>query len=277
MDIAIHFHIKRDVLSLKRIAKYVTKQGIFQGCVERNRKKELEVHAVEWEYDSSESDETHTSFCSIEMGSVLKTEQSKKGLISVKIARKEVKLKASTGAEATVIPYNLYKIITNKPLKSLHQPLKGRLATKPIYPKRCVRLPTQHKGRKIDFVYLVVDGVFTPLLGYEACLDLKVLQFLDLLLLDLLSTQPTTIDSSRERSKSTTTLASDPVLKDYLDCFSTKPGMLPSKAHLLVDSAITPVVHPPRKIPVSMLDLTRQKLREMEEDGIIVKEEEHMP
>ena len=53
--------------------------------------------------------------------------------------------------------------------------------------------------------------------------------------------------------------------------------MLHSKVHLEVDSAVTPVVHPPRKIPVSMLDPTRQKLREMEEDGIIVKEEEHTP
>ena len=100
---------------------------------------------------------------------------------------------------------------------------------------------------------------------------------MDLLLLDSASTQPTTIDSSREQSKSTTTLESDPVLKDYLDCFSNKPGMLSSKVHLEVDSAVTPVVHPPRKIPVSMLDLARQKLREMEKDGIIVKEEEHTP
>ena len=126
-------------------------------------------------------------------------------------------------------------------------------------------------------LYHVVDGDLTPLLGCEACQDQEVLQFIDLSLLDSTSTQPTTIDSPRERSKSTTTLESDPVLKDYLHCFSNKPGMLPSKVHLEVDSAVTPVVNPPRKIPVSMLDPSRQKLREMEEDGIIVKEEEHTP
>ena len=172
----------------------------------RNKqKKEAEVHSVEREYDASESDETHTYFGSIEVGSVLKKEQSKKGLINVKISGKEVKLKADTGAEATVIPYNLYKIMTNKPLKSLHQPLKGWLATKPIYSKGCVRLPTQYKGRNIDLLYLVVDGDFTPLLmiSCEACFDLEVLQFMDLSLLDSTSTQPTTIDSSRERSKTT--------------------------------------------------------------------------
>ena len=35
-----------------------------------------------------------------------------------------------------------------------------------------------------------------------------------------------------------------------------------------------PVVHPPRKIPVAMLEPAREKLKEMEEAGIIVKEDE---
>ena len=43
-----------------------------------------------------------------------------------------------TGAEATVIPYKLYKEITNKPLHKIQQPLKGWLAPKPIHPKGSV-------------------------------------------------------------------------------------------------------------------------------------------
>ena len=43
-----------------------------------------------------------------------------------------------TGAEATVIPYKLYKEITNKPLQKIQQPLKGWLALKPIHPKGSV-------------------------------------------------------------------------------------------------------------------------------------------
>ena len=44
-----------------------------------------------------------------------------------------------------------------------------------------------------------------------------------------------------------------------------------------VDSSVPPVVHPPRKIPIALLEPPREKLTEMEEDGIIVKEEEHTP
>ena len=35
------------------------------------------------------------------------------------------------------------------------------------------------------------------------------------------------------------------------------------------------MVHPPRKIPIVRLE--REKLTEMEQDGIIVKEKEHTP
>ena len=94
--------------AFKKNCKICNKTAHFAKMCRNKQKKEPEVHSVEREYDSSESDETHTYFGSIEVGSVLKKEQSKKGLINVKIAGKEVNLKADTGAEATAIPYNLY-------------------------------------------------------------------------------------------------------------------------------------------------------------------------
>ena len=36
----------------------------------------------------------------------------------------------------------------------------------------------------MDLLYLVVDGNFTPLLGSDACLDLEVLKFMNLQLID---------------------------------------------------------------------------------------------
>ena len=69
----------------------------------------------------------------------------------------------------------------------------------------------------------------------------------------------------------------DPVLQDYKDCVSYKPGKLHNKVHLEVDPSVPPVVHPPRKIPIAPLEPAREKLTEMEEDGITVKEEEHTP
>ena len=133
-----------------------------------------------------------------------------------------------------------------------------------------LRLPTRYGSRELNLLYLVVDGNFTPLLGCDACLDLEVLEFMNLELI-------TTPESKQPEQEMPSFFQTDPVLQDYKDCFSDKPGKLPNKVHLEVDPSVPPVVHPPRKIPIALLEPAREKLTEMEEDGIIVKEEEHTP
>ena len=115
--------------------------------------------------------DVHTYFGSVELDSTSGTRTKSRSLITFKIAGKDVQIEADTGAEATVIPDELYKEITNKPLQKLHQPLKGWLAPKAIHPKGSVRLPTRYGSRELNLLYLVVDGNFTPLLGCDACLD----------------------------------------------------------------------------------------------------------
>ena len=112
----------------------------------------------------------NTYFGSIELGSVY-DRKSKKSFTTLRIEGQNVEVKADTDAEATVIPYDLYKKITKKPLQKIQQRLKGWLATKPIHPRGCVRLQTQYKNRQMNLLYLVVDGNFTPLLGCDACFD----------------------------------------------------------------------------------------------------------
>ena len=219
--------------------------------------------------------EVHTYFGSIELGSVSNAKKSKKSLITLKIEGQNIEVKADTGAEATVIPYHLYKKITKKPLQKIQQPLKGWLATKPIHPKGCVRLQTQYENREMNLLYLVVDENFTPLLGCDACLDLEVLQFMNLHLIDTPAPSPAMSDTPTCGDQ--TIFQKDPILREYQDCFSDKPGSLPNKIHLEVDASVPPVVHLPRKIPVAMLEPAQEKLKEMEEDGIIVKEDEPTP
>jgi hypothetical protein len=79
-----------------------------------------QLNAVEQENDSDDGQDTHTYFASVEIGNVVKNQQSTKSLVNVLIAGREVKLKADTYAEATVIPYHLFKSITNKPLQNIH-------------------------------------------------------------------------------------------------------------------------------------------------------------
>jgi hypothetical protein len=119
--------------------------------------------------------------------------------------------------EATVIPFKLYKELTKKPMQKIHQPLKGWLAVKAINLKGCVRLPTQYKGKEINFPFLGVDGNFTPLLSCDACLDLEILKFMNLKLISGEVCEKESFDGNLEgtpKACGLETVKSDPVLKD---------------------------------------------------------------
>jgi hypothetical protein len=254
-------------------------------CPEKNARRDKKLNSVQQEDlpDNSEHEQSnlvHTYFNSVEIASLSKDKKKDKAMVSLKVAGKYLKMKADTGAEATVIPFKLYKELTKKPLQKIHQPLKGWLAVKAINPKGCVRLPTQYKGKEINLPFLVVDGDFTPLLSCDACLDLEILKFMNLKLISGEVCEKESFDGNLEgtpKACGLETVKSDPVLKDYQDCFSYKPGKLTSEVHLEVDPSVSPVIHPPRKIPVALLDPVKAKLHEMEEDGIIVREEGHTP
>ena len=161
-------------------------------------------------------------------------------MINITINNHKIKVKADTGAEANVIPFSLYRQITWKPLQKIHQPLRGWLAAKTIHPAGCVRLSTQYKNRTIDLLYLVVHGDFTPLMSCNSCLDLKVLQFMNL---DLIQCKPTVPNTQESKHTFPDIITTDPVLMHFQDCFSDKPGRLPHEITLEIDETITPVIH----------------------------------
>ena len=88
--------------------------------VERDSKVNVVQHASNSDQDTqSLTEEVHTYFGSVELGSVGATKKSKRSLVTLKIAGQDVEIKADTGAEVTVIPYHLYQQITKKPLQKI--------------------------------------------------------------------------------------------------------------------------------------------------------------
>ena len=77
------------------------------------------------EHDPPTTHDVPTYIESVELDSVSGTRKKSRSLITVKIAGKNVQIRADTGTDATVIPYELHKEITNKPLQKIQQPLKG--------------------------------------------------------------------------------------------------------------------------------------------------------
>lgn len=107
-------------------------------------------------------------------------------------------------------------IQAKKPLQKIHQPLKGWLARKPIHSKGSVSLPTQYKNRKLDVLYLIVEGDFTPLLARDAYLNLKVSMNL---LIDTAEPHTVNLETSRQ-DENQSIFKTDPVVREYQDFFS---------------------------------------------------------
>ena len=95
--------------------------------------------------------------------------------------------------------------------------------------------------------------------------------------LDLIQCTDTDRKSQKTQPGSVDLIKTDPVLREFQDCFSEKPGRLPNPVSLELGESVSPVIHPPRKIPIALLEQTKEKLLEMEQYGIIVKEEGHTP
>ena len=103
----------------KRCVK-CNKEGHFAQICKGNVKKDSQVDSVEQENPfveglKEDNQDVHTYFGSVELGSISDNRKTNKSLITVKIAGRDVWMKADTVAEATVIPYHLYKEITKKP------------------------------------------------------------------------------------------------------------------------------------------------------------------
>ena len=60
------------------------------------------------------------------------------------------------------------------------------------------------------------------------------------------------------------------IFDQYADCF-TSIGCIAEPYHIKIDPGAVPVVHPPRKIPVTLRERVKEELENMEQQGIIKK------
>ena len=65
----------------------------------------------------------------------------------------------------------------------------------------------------------------------------------------------------------------DELLKGY-DKLFTGLGRLPGEHTIEIDPSYTPVVHPPRRVPLALKEQIKEELQRMEDTGVVVKQKE---
>ncbi|MCG7877651.1 MAG: RNase H-like domain-containing protein, partial [Candidatus Thiodiazotropha endolucinida] len=124
-----------------------------------------------------------------------------------------------------------------------------------LKPEGVVQLPCKIQDKHFDIDFYIVNSAVPSVLGASTCQELGLIQRLF------------KIHCNEEFNEKE--LPQD--IQKYNDLFKGL-GCLPDTYTIKTDPSIKPVIHPPRKIPVSLKDKVKMELQKMEKEGIIVKQ-----
>ena len=176
-----------------------------------------------------------------------------------KIEGKVVKVQLDTGAKVNVISTKvLQDLAFCYPCEKSQVKLKSYSGHQ-IPNRGVVTLPCGCKGNTFQVNFHVVEMEAPTVLGAQTCKDLSLLARVHLL-------------QQQSPSKFPEGMAQK-MYEQYLDLFQGL-GCLPGKHTIKVDSSISPVVHPPRKVPVSLKEKIKEELDRMEKAEVVVKQKQ---
>ena len=168
-----------------------------------------------------------------------------------------IKVKLDTGAQVNVMPVQVYNSInTNK--SNVLQPTKVKLTAyggNNIPVIGLCQLKCKYKTEVHNLQFYVVDANAPTALGLKACQALSLIKVV------------MTVDKPDEMTKI------DELIEEFSDVFSGQ-GCLSQEYDIQVKSAIKPVVHAARKLPVSMKEKVKKELDRMEKLKIIRRVDE---
>ena len=183
----------------------------------------------------------------------------------MEIQGKPVRMQIDSGASCNVLPKKFLSGIaeiqkTNKLLTAYNKQQISALGTARV----SKRNPRTRKKYNAEFV--VVDGNYTPLIGARAA------QQMGLLVVQHHNIQLVSNNQALAASQSTS-LTKEQVLTDFADIFKGL-GRMQGKLHLEVDDSVSPVVMPPRRVPVALKEKFKEEIDRLIDVGVLTKVEE---
>ena len=120
-----------------------------------------------------------------------------------------------------------------------------------------VKVTDLAKPRTLEFVMLEDPAQRTPLLSADTCESMGLAK---------MSVPLNYMGNGSTRS----TLTKDCILEEYKDVFQGL-GRLPGEYHMELDPSVLPVQHAPRKVPIHLKPQVEERIRQMEDMGVIAR------
>ena len=180
-----------------------------------------------------------------------------------------LKAKLDTGAQGNILPMRLYRQMYPHNLDD-HRSLRPVSSSDVILTAyggsqikhhATVTVPCSYKGEKASFY--VTDTPGPAIIGLTTSTDLKLL------------TLNFSVEENDPTSPNNTVSKEQPIkdkqdLSQYPECF-IGVGKFQGEYHIVLDPNVPAVVHPPRRMPISLKDDIKRELDEMVNSDIIAK------
>ena len=184
------------------------------------------------------------------IGMIQMSRGSKDWKATILLNKQKTTFKLDTGAQCNVISKDKYNQISTKPLRPSHARLMAFGGAK-LNPCGKTTISCRHKDKQYAVEFEVVDQNVPNILGLKACTEMNLIQRVD------------AIDNQ----------IPDPFSK-YSDVFEGLGCITNVVYHIEVQQDSKPVVHPPRRIPVTLRPKVREELNHMEKLDVIEKIDE---
>ena len=167
--------------------------------------------------------------------------------VSILVNHQRTSFKIDTGAQCTVISKSRYHQLGSTPLHKSHAKLVA-FGGKRLNTCGKVTMKCEYKRHTYAIRFEVIDQDVPNILGLQTCVDMNLVQRLDAI-----------------NSHDTDLLESYSNVFEGLCCISN------TDYHIKTDKAYQPVVHPPRRVPVTLQPKIQAELTQMEELDVIEK------
>ena len=167
--------------------------------------------------------------------------------VSLKIADTNVNFKLDSGADCNVISKSLLARLPVGPKQTRQCKAKLKVYDgRRITPSGKISLTCEYKGKFTVLDFILIEQDLPSILGLKSCLDLGLLK-------RIYHLQEENLES------------------ENADVFEGLGEIKGVQHKIQIDPNATPVVHPPRRVPVALREPLKEELQRMEKLGVIKK------
>ena len=215
------------------------------------------VHTVKENTDAHDEDDEEESglyIDSITIENEGKSSEQAYADVELGSPPQKVRFKVDTGAQANTIPVNIFQtLFQDVALTPVTRKLTDYGGHALTVDGKC-KLKCRHKNSTLLLDFHIVDTSAPPVLAMKACRDLNLVKIV--------------MAVSEDKGKLDKDCQS--IMEEYADVFQGI-GEFPGECNFRVDPDITPVVCPPRRIPIALRSRLKDELDSMENNNIICK------